>query len=481
MINQEKIKSILLNKFGYTHFREGQEEAILAALSGKDTLVMLPTGTGKSICYQLTGYCLDGTVIVVSPLLSLMQDQVDQMKLMGEKRVAALNSLMSSEERRWVLSHLNAYKFIFLSPEMLQQEYVLTKLKQLKICMMVIDEAHCISQWGMDFRLEYLGLGTVRNELNNPLTMALTATATEMVREEILSSLLLNQEETIQILYSVDRPNIALTVLTCHQDKDEQLLREIKKLSKPGIVYFSSRKQADMIALWLKEETNYAVESYHSDIINEDKIKIQQQFIQNDIDIICATSAFGMGINKENIRFVIHYHMPANVESYLQEVGRCGRDGKQSIAVLLFESGDQFLQKRLQEQSLPNTAMLEYAYRHGKVYEGSSSETQQQMIKNYLTSGTTIEQAKSQVLGRKLQKDRQLEYMVQYSQTTGCKRKFLLHYFNETLIEKPVYCCSSCGFDETFYELVREKETFTQLHEQKNWQEKITKLFLLQN
>ncbi|MEG0553148.1 MAG: RecQ family ATP-dependent DNA helicase, partial [Carnobacterium sp.] len=334
-MNQEKIKSILLNQFGYTHFREGQEEAILAALSGNDTLVMLPTGTGKSVCYQLTGYCLDGTVIIVSPLLSLMQDQVDQMKLMGEKRVAALNSLMSSDERKWVLSHLNEYKFIFLSPEMLQQEYVLTKLKQLKICMMVIDEAHCISQWGMDFRLEYLGLGTVRNELNNPLTMALTATATEMVREEILSSLLLNQEETTQILYSVDRPNIALTVITCHQDKDEQLLKQIKNLSNPGIVYFSSRKQADMIALWLKEETNYAVESYHSDIINEDKIKIQQQFIQNDIDIICATSAFGMGINKENIRFVIHYHMPANVESYLQEVGRCGRDGKQSIAVLL--------------------------------------------------------------------------------------------------------------------------------------------------
>ena len=481
MTNQERIESILLNHFGYTHFREGQEEAILAALSGQDTLVMLPTGTGKSICYQLTGYCLDGTVIIVSPLLSLMQDQVDQMKLMGEKKVAALNSLMSTEERRWVLSHLNEYKFLFLSPEMLQQEYVLTKLKRLTICMMVVDEAHCISQWGMDFRLEYLGLGNVRHELNNPLTMALTATATEMVREEILSSLFLNPEETTQILYSVDRPNIALTTLTCHKDKDEQLLREVKKLAKPGIIYFSSKKKADAVALWLKEETTYIIESYHSDIINEDKIKIQQQFIQNDIDIICATSAFGMGINKENIRFVIHYHMPASVESYLQEVGRCGRDGKQSIAVLLFESGDQFLQKRLQEQSLPTTAMLEYAYRHGKVHEGSSSETQQQIIENYLSLGTTIEQAKSQILGRELQKDRQLEYMMHYSQTTGCKRMFLLHYFNESLLVKPVYCCSSCGFDEAFYDLVREKETLAHLHASKSWQEKIMKLFLLQN
>jgi len=479
--NQEKIKSILLKQFGYTHFRKGQEEAILAALAGKDTLVMLPTGTGKSVCYQITGYSLEGIVIIVSPLLSLMQDQVDQMKLLGEKRVTAINSLMSSEERRWVLSRLNEYKFIFLSPEMLQQNYVLAKLKTMEISMMTIDEAHCISQWGMDFRLEYLGLGTVRKELGYPLTMALTATATERVREEILTSLCLEQNNTAQILYSVDRPNIALKTINCHQDKDERLLKEIKSLSKPGIIYFSSKKKADRIALWLKEETGYTVESYHSDIINEDKIKIQQQFIQNEIDIICATSAFGMGINKENIRFVIHYHMPANVESYLQEIGRCGRDGQESIAILLYQAGDQFLQKRLQEQSLPNTAMLEYAYRHGKVFEGSSSETQQQMIENYLSSGTTIEQAKSQILGRVLQKDRQLDYMMQYSQTTDCKRKYLLHYFNEKLTEKPIHCCSSCGFNDDFYDSIQEKDTSTHFYESKNWKEKITKLFLLEN
>ena len=479
MTNEEKIKHILLHQYGYTDFREGQEEAILAALNGKDTLVMLPTGTGKSICYQITGYCLDGIVLIISPLLSLMQDQVDQMKRMGEKRVTALNSLMSSEERKWVMSHLTDYKFIFLSPEMLQQKYILAKLKTVKISMLAIDEAHCISQWGMDFRLEYLGLGLVREELNNPLTMALTATATEVVREEILASLFLEEEKTIQVLYSVDRPNIALTTVSCFHDKDEQLLNQIKKLAKPGIIYFSSKKKADQIALWLKEETNYSVESYHSDIMNEDKIKIQQQFIQDEIDLICATSAFGMGINKENIRFVIHYHMPASVESYLQEVGRCGRDGQQSITVLLFEAGDQFLQKRLQEQSLPNNAMLEYAYRHKKIPEGSCSETQLLLLENYLSSGTPIAQARSQILSRERQKDRQLEYMVNYSQTTDCKRSFLLHYFNEKIRKKPLFCCSSCGLNQEFYDKVKEKEKPTHSSTSQSWKEKIGKLFLL--
>ncbi|MGB3160273.1 MAG: ATP-dependent DNA helicase RecQ [Carnobacterium sp.] len=481
MTNQDKIKKILLNQFGYTYFREGQEEAILAALSGKDTLVMLPTGTGKSVCYQITGYCLDGIVIIVSPLLSLMQDQVDQMKRLGEKRVAAINSLMSSEEKQWVLSHLGDYKFVFLSPEMLQQKHVLAKLKTMKISMMAIDEAHCISQWGMDFRLEYLGLGTVRKELNYPLTMALTATATEIVREEIISSLLLDKNKMTQILYSVDRPNIALTSINCERDKEEQVLRIVEEIAKPGIIYFSSKKQADRIALWLKEKTDYAIESYHSEINNEDKIKIQQQFIQNEIEIICATSAFGMGINKENIRFVIHYHMPASVESYLQEIGRCGRDGKQSVAVLLFEASDRFLQKRLQEQSLPTTAMLEYAYRHGKVHEGSCSETQKQIIENYLIAETPIEEAKSQLLGRELQKNRQLEYMVQYSQTIDCKRKFLLHYFNEKIVEKPIYCCSSCKYDRHFQEILKEKQKTEHLAASKTWKEKITNLFLLPN
>ncbi|MGX7395223.1 RecQ family ATP-dependent DNA helicase [Carnobacterium mobile] len=481
MNKHTQIKEMLYQRFGYTSFREGQEEAILAALSGDNTLVMLPTGTGKSICYQLTGYCLDGIVLIVSPLLSLMQDQVEQMKMMGEKRVAAINSLMNKREKEWILNHLPQYKFIFLSPEMLQQKYVLNQLKQQEISLLAIDEAHCISQWGMDFRLDYLELGKSRKELGEPLTMALTATATEIVREEILTSLFLDKTKTKQILYSVDRPNIAYSTISCYQDKNEQLLNQINQLTKPGIIYFSSKKKADEVAGWLKSKTGFSVESYHSDIENDDKIKIQQQFIQNEIDIICATSAFGMGINKENIRFVIHYHLPASVEAYLQEVGRSGRDGKPSVAILLFEAGDQFLQLRLQEDGLPTSAMLEYAYRHKKIIEGSCSSTQKQIIENYLLSHVPLEEAKSQIMGRKIQKERQLDYMVHYAQTTECKRVHILHYFNESLMEKPFNCCSSCGLDEECFWSNQEEYLQSKMTKEKNWEKALTKLFLLTN
>ena len=481
MDKHTQIKELLYQRFGYTSFREGQEEAILAALSGDNTLVMLPTGTGKSICYQLTGYCLDGIVLIVSPLLSLMQDQVEQMKMMGEKRVAAINSLMNKREKEWILNHLPQYKFIFLSPEMLQQKYVLKQLKQQEISLLAIDEAHCISQWGMDFRLDYLELGNSRKELGEPLTMALTATATEIVREEILTSLFLDKTKTKQILYSVDRPNIAYSTISCYQDKNEQLLNQINHLTKPGIIYFSSKKKADEVAGWLKRKTGFSVESYHSDIENDDKIKIQQQFIQNEIDIICATSAFGMGINKENIRFVIHYHLPASVEAYLQEVGRSGRDGKPSVAILLFEAGDQFLQLRLQEDGLPTSAMLEYAYRHKKIIEGSCSSTQKQIIENYLLSHVPLEEAKSQIMGRKMQKERQLDYMVHYAQTTECKRAHILHYFNESLLEKPFNCCSSCGLDEECFWSDQEEYLQSKMTKEKNWEKALTKLFLLTN
>src|SRR5699024_5127453 len=241
MYREEQLKKLLQVKFGYPEFREGQQEAIEAALNGDHTLVMLPTGTGKSICYQLSGYCLEGKVLVISPLLSLMQDQVEQMKQKGEKRVVALNSLLSNEEKKYLLDHLSIYKFIYLSPEMLQQEKVMRALKKQNIALFVVDEAHCISQWGMDFRLDYLHLGWARKQLGSPLTMALTATATKRVRKEILSSLDLEKEPFQEIVYSVDRPNIVLDVIHCDQNKDEQVLEKVAFLEPPGIIYFSSK------------------------------------------------------------------------------------------------------------------------------------------------------------------------------------------------------------------------------------------------
>lgn len=479
MDNKELIRKNLKHYFGYTSFRDGQEAAILAALDGHNTLVMLPTGTGKSICYQLTGYCLEGLVVIVSPLLSLMQDQVEQLKLNGEKRVAAINSLMDAYEKEWVLNHLSDYKFIFLSPEMLQQDYVMSCLKKIPICLFAIDEAHCISQWGLDFRPDYLDLGLIRQKLNFPLTMALTATATKRVREEILVSLQIDDGNTQQIVYSVDRSNIAFSTVICEHDKNQQLLNHIQKLKKPGIIYFSSKKTADEIAALIRSKTDSVAESYHSDVASEDKIKIQQQFVHDEIDIICATSAFGMGINKSNIRFVIHYHLPGSPEAYLQEVGRCGRDGEPSLALLLYEPGDGMIQFRLQEYTLPTIDMLEYGYKKGEIPEGSCSPTQKQLIENYLKSNIPIEAAKNQIKSRTVYKQQQLYYMIDYAETTSCKRAFLLHYFDEKLANKPEVCCSNCSVEiHKFYEEADLKQK-TRPKKEKNWEETINELFLI--
>lgn len=477
--NKDLIRKKLESYFGYTSFRDGQEEAILAALGGRDTLVMLPTGTGKSICYQLTGYCLEGLVVIVSPLLSLMQDQVEQLKLNGEKRVAAINSLMDAHEKEWVLNHLSDYKFIFLSPEMLQQEYVMSYLEKVSICLFTIDEAHCISQWGLDFRPDYLDLGLIRQQLNFPLTMALTATATKRVRQEILTSLQIDNGNTQQIVYSVDRSNIAFSTVICEHDKNQQLLDHIQKLQKPGIIYFSSKKTADDTAALIRNKTNSVAESYHSDVAAEDKIKIQQQFVHDEIDIICATSAFGMGINKSNIRFVIHYHLPGSPEAYLQEVGRCGRDGEPSLALLLYEPGDGMIQLRLQEYTLPTVDMLEYGYKKGQIPEGSCSPTQKQLIENYLKASIPIEAAKNQIKSRTIHKQQQLYYMVDYAETTSCQRAFLLHYFDEKLAIKPEICCSNCNVEiHKFYEKADLNQKIS-LKKEKNWEETLNELFLI--
>ncbi|SIO11408.1 ATP-dependent DNA helicase RecQ [Carnobacterium alterfunditum] len=481
MDNRVLIKKNLENYFGYTSFRDGQEEVILSALDGNHTLVMLPTGMGKSLCYQLTGYCLDGLVVIVSPLLSLMQDQVEQLKLTGEKRVAAINSLMDAHEKEWVLNHLSEYKFIFLSPEMLQQEYVMSYLEKVSISLFTIDEAHCISQWGLDFRPDYSDLGIIRQQLKFPLTMALTATATERVREEILTSLQIDHENTKQVIYSVDRSNIAFSTLICDHDKKQQLINQIQKLKKPGIIYFSSKKIAEEVAGLIRNKTGMAAESYHSDIVAEDKIKIQQQFIHDEIDIICATSAFGMGINKSNIRFVIHFHLPGSPEAYLQEVGRCGRDGEPSLALLLYEPGDGMIQLRLQEYTLPTIDMLEYSYKKGKVLEGSCSPTQKQLIENYLKSDLSVEAAKNQVKSRMIYKQQQLYYMIDYAETSSCKRAFLLHYFNEKVSGKPPLCCSNCNIEinECYKETDLKQKKIVE--KEKNPEETLKELFLIGN
>lgn len=473
---EEQLYSMLYNKFGYHTFRPGQKEAIEAVLTGKHSLVMLPTGTGKSLCYQLPSYFMSGSTLIVSPLLSLMEDQVETMKKNGEKSVVALNSFMSQKEKSMIIQRLKSFKFIFISPEMLQQKRILEHFKAMTISLLVVDEAHCISQWGMDFRPDYLKLGNVRRELNNPLTMALTATAVETVRNEIVENLQL-QNNVNEIVYSVNRPSIQLRVDICEGDKESRLFQALNTFKGAGIVYFSSKKAADLIAKKIRETTRFSAESYHSDIETEDKKKIQSQFLNNDLDIICATSAFGMGIDKPDIRYVIHYHLPASPEMYLQEIGRASRDKNGGIALLLYERGDEYIQMRLQSESLPTSDELRFAYAHPEKLEQLKEESKSRLADYFIKQEIDIDRANQRVEARHQYKKRQLEIMVNYAVTSECKRESLLHYFNEKADTKSDQCCSSCQSHLPLpYDLNKESDRSNTNSEQ-TWEMILNKLF----
>lgn len=440
----QTIDQVLQQKFGHASFRLGQREAVESILAGKDTLVMLPTGMGKSLCYQLPAYMQEGTTLIVSPLLSLMQDQVENLKLQGEKRVVALNGLTPYSERQRIFKQMHAYRFIYTSPEMLQNPEVMQALKQIKINYFVVDEAHCISHWGTDFRPDYLVLADVRKQLNSPPTMALTATATAHVRSEIIQFLGLDANRTNQIIQSVDRTEIKYIVEHCRGDKLEKILAYIQNIQGPGIIYFMSKKLANQIAEILREQHNIKAESYHSDIEADDKVKIQQQFLQDELQVICATSAFGMGFDKKDIRFIIHYHLPDSPEMYLQEVGRASRDGKESLAILLYQPGDEQIQKRFLEESFPTKEILQAA----KNYKKKTLFGEDSLFKlayYFVQTHQNMSQVLETISERRAIKNKQLNYMIQYVFDKGCKRKYLLNYFNENSNGALDICCSSCG------------------------------------
>jgi ATP-dependent DNA helicase RecQ (EC 3.6.1.-) len=274
------LENLLKAKTGFSSFKSGQKEIIEDVLARKDVIALLPTGGGKSLCYQLPGYVLEGAVLIVSPLLSLMEDQVQQLKASGEKSVIALNSFLSYSERERLLSlDLYSYKYIFISPEMLQVEKWVKKLQSLQIDLFVVDEAHCVSQWGHDFRTDYLKLGTVKESLGRPPSLALTATATRNVIHDIHSYL--NMTSPALHINSVDRHNIAFKVEHLHnnQEKKERLLELVQTLRTPGIVYFSSRAKTEEICEYLQENGVARVAFYHAGIPQEQRILIQQQFL----------------------------------------------------------------------------------------------------------------------------------------------------------------------------------------------------------
>ncbi|MCD8511489.1 MAG: ATP-dependent DNA helicase [Bacillus sp. (in: Bacteria)] len=339
--------------FGYDGFRQGQREIIESVLDGRDVLAILPTGAGKTLCYYFPAKLINGITIVVSPLLSLMEDQVHQLRAKGDKQIKQLNSMLPVNERKEILQNLSNETMLFISPEMLMNEYVMQRLTLMTVSLFVVDEAHCISQWGHEFRTDYLRLKEVRGKLNNPRCIALTATATKEVEEDIIHSLGLTNPAVHRSSVNRDEIKLFKVEASSSLEKEQLFFHYINKINSPAIIYTSTRNEAEMLAEKMKmngQDTVY----YHGGMSKEDRVLIQHQFINNEINYICATNAFGMGINKENVRTVIHMHIPLAMEQYVQEIGRAGRDGNTSSAMIFFTKEDHFTPLSFINREFPN-------------------------------------------------------------------------------------------------------------------------------
>ncbi len=330
--------AILKQVFGYSEFRDGQETVINAALNGQDSLVLLPTGGGKSVCYQVPALALSGLTVVISPLISLMQDQVSQLQALGVKAAYINNSLNRDEQQQiYQQLHSGLLKLLYVAPEKVLQHEFKERLSHLNISLFAIDEAHCVSHWGHDFRPHYCRLSELKQRFADVPMMALTATADKATRFDIVQQLSLN--DPYIHTGSFDRPNIRYTI----EEKFKplaQLLRYLKEQqSQSGIIYCTSRKRVDEIAEKIADAGMNAA-AYHAGMSNEQRQFVQTGFARDDIQIVVATVAFGMGINKPNVRFVLHYDIPKSIESYYQETGRAGRDGLAAEAIMYFDPAD---------------------------------------------------------------------------------------------------------------------------------------------
>ena len=335
------IDRVAREAFGFAELRPGQREAITSVLEGRDTLAVMSTGSGKSAIYQIAGLLQPGTTVVISPLIALQRDQVEDLRERMGGNAAQLNSTLSAREREAALSGLadDALEFLFLAPEQLANPDVLDELAASGISLLVVDEAHCISEWGHDFRPDYLRLGSVIEALDRPVVLALTATAAPPVREEIEERL--GMRDTELVVRGFDRPNIHLEVDRFHSESSHEraLLERVAAAPKPGIVYTATRRSTEELAAALAQRGIRAA-AYHAGLRDADRHATQERFMDDELDVVIATTAFGMGIDKPNVRFVYHVEPADSVDSYFQEIGRAGRDGEPAEAVLFYRPED---------------------------------------------------------------------------------------------------------------------------------------------
>lgn len=475
-----EIYKVLNERFGFTEFRPGQFEVVRDVVSGKDTIAILPTGIGKSLCFQLPGYMSSGIVLIISPLVSLMEDQVAIMKRNGEKQVVALNSFLTFKEKTRIVRSLDAYKFIFISPEMLLQQNVMNELKKITISLLVIDEAHCISQWGFDFRPDYLRIGEFLKHINKPTILALTATANDKVIKDIKEYLQLNH--SVVHKYSLDRPNISFSIIRMESqnEKTKWILDRVKKSAGSGVIYVSSRKRAESLALFLSNK-GLSVASYHAGMEQVDRAFVQAQFINGEVKWICATNAFGMGIHKEDIRQIIHEQFPSTIAGYIQEIGRAGRDGDLSAATLLFSPEDERKSRFIVQEDLPTQEEIKQytnLLTNGVSNEVASemagiSETKKRVLEYYLER-MSVENTIIRLKEISLEKEKELQQMLQLIHSNICIREVVLSFFDEDVTTRPTNCCSNCGITSLDWLLTDEDQ-----HSQRKPMEWLERLQLL--
>lgn len=388
---------VLHKYYGYTSFRKGQENIITSIINKEDVLAIMPTGGGKSICYQVPALCLDGITIVISPLISLMKDQVDALKTMGVK-ARLINSSLSNSEYSGVLEEIenDECKIIYIAPERLDSMEFVNIIRGKNISQVAIDEAHCVSQWGHDFRVSYKKIPYFINRLDKrPIVTAFTATASNEVREDIIN--ILNLHNPAVYITGFDRENLSINIVKSSSKNKYTLDYVENHKNESGIIYASTRKEVETIYEGLLKR-NYSVAKYHAGLSNEARKEYQENFINDDIKIMVATNAFGMGIDKPNIRWVLHYNMPQSIENYYQEIGRAGRDGEDSECVLLFSPGDVHTQKYLVEVGIENSERKRVQYK-------------------------------------------KLQQMVDLVYSNTCYRKNILNYFGEIFLDD----CNNCS------------------------------------